>query len=138
MKPSLLTMTCVLLAAVFAIPIAVPVQAAPISADSIYTGGDIVTVNELQPKAEAVAVRGGRIAAVGYRDEVMTLKGPKTRVIHLGGMTMIPGLIDAHGHVFLTGIQALSANLLPPPDGEGADIPWLRRLAAQGATPSDA
>lgn len=128
MKPSLLTMRCVPLAAVFAILIAVPVQAAPISADSIYTGGDIVTVNELQPKAEAVAVRGGRIAAVGYRDEVMTLKGPKTRVIHLGGMTMIPGLIDAHGHVFLTGIQALSANLLPPPDGEGADIPSLQRL----------
>lgn len=134
MKPSLLTMTCVLLAAVFATPIAVPVQAAPISADSIYTGGDIVTVNELQPKAEAVAVRGGRIAAVGYRDEVMKLKGPKTRVIHLGGMTMIPGLIDAHGHVFLTGIQALSANLLPPPDGEGADIPSLQRLLKDWAS----
>ena len=76
-------------------------------ADIIYTGGDIVTVNELQPSAEAVAVRGGKIAAVGYRDEIMKLKGPKTKVIDLGGKTMIPGLIDAHGHVYLTGIQAL-------------------------------
>jgi len=105
-------------------------------ADIIYTGGDIVTVNELQPSAEAVAVRGGKIAAVGYRDEIMKLKGPKTKVIDLGGKTMIPGLIDAHGHVYLTGIQALSANLLPPPDGEGADSASLRRLLKDWAAKS--
>lgn len=108
-------------------------HAAPPMADTIYTGGDIVTVNELQPGAEAVAVRGGRIAAVGYRDQVMKLRGPKTRVIDLHGMTMIPGLIDAHGHVFGAGIQALSANLLPPPDGEGADIASLQRLLGDWA-----
>ncbi len=58
----------------------------------------------------------------------MKLREPSTKVIDLGGKTMIPGLIDAHGHVFATGIQALSANLLPPPDGEGADIASLQRL----------
>lgn len=105
-----------------------PAHAAQPVADTIYTGGDIITVNELQPNAEAVAVRGEKIAAVGYRDEVMKLRGPNTKVIDLGGKTMIPGLIDAHGHVFLTGLQALSANLLPPPDGEGADIASLQRL----------
>jgi predicted amidohydrolase YtcJ len=109
-------------------------HAAEQGADLIYQGGSIVTVNELQPMAEAVAVRGGRIVAVGYRDEVMKLKGPKTRVIDLGGKTMIPGLIDAHGHVFLSGIQALSANLLPPPDGEGSDIASLQRLLKDWAT----
>jgi len=103
-------------------------QAAEARADLIYVGGNIVTVNELQPDAEAVAVRAGRIVAVGYRDEVLKLKGPKTRVIDLAGKTMIPGLIDAHGHVFSTGIQALSANLLPPPDGEGADVASIQRL----------
>ena len=128
MKPPFIVMACVLLATVFASPITAQIQAAPIYADTIYSGGDIVTVNELQPKAEAVAVRGGRIEAVGYRDEVMKLKGPKTKIHDLGSKTMIPGLIDAHGHVFLTGIQALSANLLPPPDGEGADITSLQRL----------
>jgi len=51
--------------------------AADRKADLIYTGGDIVTVNELQPEAEAVAVRAGKIVAVGYRDEVMKLKGAK-------------------------------------------------------------
>lgn len=103
-------------------------QAAEPKADLIYQGGSIVTVNELQPTAEAVAVRRGRIVAVGYRDEVMKLRGPKTKLVDLAGKTMIPGLIDAHGHVFATGIQALSANLLPPPDGEGADIASVQRL----------
>lgn len=87
-------------------------------AELIYSGGPIVTVNELQPSAEAVAVRGGRIIAVGYRDEVMKLKGPKTRLVDLGGKTLLPGFVDPHGHVFNTGIQAISANLLPRPDGE--------------------
>jgi predicted amidohydrolase YtcJ len=99
------------------------VRAVEPAPDLIYHGGTIVTVNELQPTVEAVAVRGGRIVAVGYRDEVMKRKGPNTKVIDLAGKTMIPGLIDAHGHVFATGIQALSANLLAPPDGEGSEEP---------------
>jgi predicted amidohydrolase YtcJ len=110
-------------------------------ADMIFQGGNIITVNELQPHAEAVAVRAGRILAVGYRDEVLKLRGPNTKVVDLGGKTMIPGLIDAHGHVFATGIQALSANLLPPPDGAGVDIVSLQRLlkdwAAKNQTATD-
>jgi predicted amidohydrolase YtcJ len=102
--------------------------AAEPNADLIFRGGSIVTVNELQPEAQAVAVRAGRIVAVGYSDEVMKLKGQNTRVVDLAGKTLIPGLIDAHGHVFSTGIQALSANLLPPPDGEGTDVASIQRL----------
>jgi len=93
-------------------------QAAPVMpADAIYSGGEIVTVNELQPQAEAIAVRRGRIVAVGLRDEVMKLKGPNTQVVDLSGRTLVPGFIDPHGHVFNSGIQAISANLLPRPDG---------------------
>jgi len=95
-------------------------------AELIYFGGPIVTVHELQPEAEAVAVRGGRIVAVGYRDEVMKRKGPKTTLIDLGGKTLAPGFIDPHGHVFNTGIQAISANLLPGPDGEVNTVPELQ------------
>jgi predicted amidohydrolase YtcJ len=91
-------------------------------ADVIYTGGNIVTVNDLQPTAEAIAVKGGRIVAVGYRDEVMKLQGAKTRVVDFGGKTLVPGFVDPHGHVFNTGIQAISANLLPRPDGQVNDI----------------
>ena len=97
-------------------------QAAPSPADAIYFGGKVVTVNDLQPEAEAVAIKGGKIIAVGYRDEVMKLKGGQTRLVDLGGKTMLPGFIDPHGHVFNTGVQAVSANLLPRPDGEVNDI----------------
>ena len=55
------------------------------AADAIYLGGTIVTVNELQPHAEALAIRGGRIIAAGYRNEVMKLKGASTRLVDLGG-----------------------------------------------------
>ena len=112
-------------------------HAASAQADLIIHGGPIVTVNDLQPSAEAVAVRGGRITAVGYRDEVMKLKGPKTQVVDLGGKTLIPGLVDAHGHVFGVGIQALSANMLPAPDGEGNDIPALQRLLKEWAAKNE-
>lgn len=102
-------------------------QLAPkMTADAIYTGGDIVTVNELQPQAEAIAVKDGRILAVGYRDEVMKLKGEQTRITDLAGRTLVPGFIDPHGHVFNTGIQAISANLLPRPDGGVNNIPELQ------------
>jgi len=87
------------------------------AADVIYSGGDIVTVNELQAEAEAVAVKDGKIVAVGYRDEVMKLKGEKTKLIDLAGQTMIPGFVDPHSHVFNSGIQAMSSNILPRPDG---------------------
>lgn len=95
-------------------------------ADAIYFGGDIITVNELQPSAEAVAVRQGRIMAVGYRDEVMKLKGHRTQLVDLRGATLLPGFIDPHGHVFNAGVQAVSANLLPRPDGEVNDIAELQ------------
>lgn len=104
------------------------------TADNIYVGGDIITVNELQPTAEAIAVKGGRIIAVGYRDEVMKLKGKNTGVIDLKGQTMLPGFIDPHGHVFNTGVQAVSANLLPRPDGEVNDIAALQAQLTAWAT----
>ena len=127
MKPTTRSMVCALLTLIAATPVAAKNQlAANTPADAIYTGGDIVTVNEFQPQAEAIAVKGGRIVAVGYRDEVMKLKGSKTRVVDLGGKTLVPGFIDPHGHVFNTGIQAISANLLPRPDGKVNDIAELQ------------
>lgn len=98
------------------------------SADAIYHNGAILTMNDAEPRAEAVAVKDGKILAVGRRDDVMKTKGDGTRVIDLGGRAMIPGFVDAHGHVMMGGIQALSANLLPPPDGHGKDIASLQRI----------
>ena len=101
-------------------------QAAQPVADLIYSGGKIVTVDDLKPEAEAVAVKGGKIIAVGYRDEVMKFKGKGTKLVDLEGKAMLPGFIDPHGHIFNTGLQALSANLLPAPDGTVNDIGTLQ------------
>lgn len=88
------------------------------TADAIYFGGPIVTMDDAHPSAEAVAVRDGKILAVGGRDAVIAAhKGAATKLQDLAGHTMIPGLIDSHGHVFAVGVQSASANLLPAPDG---------------------
>ncbi|MGD9297791.1 MAG: amidohydrolase, partial [Chromatiales bacterium] len=61
-------------------------------------------------------------------DEVMAHKGDGTQLIDLAGRTMIPGFVDSHGHVFGGGLQAMSANLLAPPDGVVTDIPSMQKM----------
>ena len=71
------------------------------AADTIYTGGDIVTVNDAKPSAEAIAVRDGKIVAVGARAGIeKTHKGKATTVVDLAGKTLLPGFIDPHSHYF--------------------------------------
>jgi predicted amidohydrolase YtcJ len=73
------------------------VQAAE-TADTILVGGKIVTVDDRFTIAQAAAIKGQRIVAVGRNDEIRKLAGGKTRVIDLNGRTVIPGLIDNHSH----------------------------------------
>ncbi len=67
-------------------------------ADLVLTGGKVVTVDPQCPVAEAVAVRGDRIVAVGSAQQIAPLIGSRTRVIQLDGKLVIPGLIEGHGH----------------------------------------
>lgn len=97
-------------------------------AEAIYAGGPIVTVNDAQPTAEAVAVRGGRILAVGTRQQVEATRGPGTRMVNLEGRALLPGFVDPHGHVVMVGIQAVGANMLAAPDGEANDIAAVIRI----------
>lgn len=107
-------------------------------AEAIHFGGPILTMNDAMPTAEAVAVRGGRILAVGTRAQVDATRGAGTRMVDLGGRTMLPGFVDPHGHVVMVGIQATSANLLPAPDGEGNDIAAIIRLLRDWAARNEA
>jgi imidazolonepropionase-like amidohydrolase len=67
------------------------------AADSIYVGGDLITMNDRQPTAEALAVKGALILAVGTRAEIeQAHRGPTTQIIDLGGKTLLPGFLDAH------------------------------------------
>lgn len=95
-------------------------------ADTLYTGGPILTINDDQPTAEAVAVKDGRILAVGALADLVEHQGDATEIFDLDGRTMVPGFVDSHGHVVFGGLQALSANLLSPPDGEVTDIASLQ------------
>jgi predicted amidohydrolase YtcJ len=96
-------------------------------ADTIYSGGPILTIDDSAPTAEAVAVKDGRIIAVGSLADVQRHKGDETKILDLGGRAMLPGFVDSHGHVVMGGLQALSANLLAPPDGEVKDIASLQQ-----------
>lgn len=97
------------------------------TAESIWSGGPILTMNDKAMRAEAVAVANGKILAVGSRDDVMKLRGPATQLVDLEGRTLVPGFVDAHGHIVVGGLQALSANLLAPPDGKVQDIASLQQ-----------
>lgn len=62
-------------------------------------GGNVLTMNSSQPRAEAVAVKGNRIVKVGTDEEINQLVDAETKVIRLNGKTVIPGFIDTHIHV---------------------------------------
>ena len=100
---------------------------APQTADTIYLNGEIITVDDQQPMAEAVAVRDGIIIAVGSEADVLTLRGETTEVADLGGNTLVPGFIDGHAHLGGFGAQAVGANLLASPDGRVDTIDDLVR-----------
>lgn len=95
-------------------------------ADTIYSGGPILTINDAAPSAEAVAVKDGRILAVGTQADMLAHQGDDTKVFDLDGRAMLPGFFDSHGHAVMGGLQALSANLLAPPDGKVQDIASLQ------------
>lgn len=96
MKPSSVAFACVLvlgylqLAGCAREPVAAP--------DLLLLGGKVFTADEVRPWAEALAIRGERIVAVGTTEEVDALGGPRTRRIRLAGRTVIPGINDAHRH----------------------------------------
>ncbi len=104
--------------------------AEPRSSHLIFTGGDILTMAGPQPEyVEALVVDRGRIAFLGSRAEAMQRKRAKTQVIDLAGRTLLPGFIDAHGHMIYYGKNLADASLKGV-----ADIPELvRRMQAHAA-----
>ena len=85
---------CILLAC--GLPIRVLGQAG--GPDIVLIGGKILTVNRTDSVAEALSIEHGRISAVGSTTQIRALSGPQTKIIDLGGRTVIPGLIDSHIH----------------------------------------
>jgi predicted amidohydrolase YtcJ len=84
-------------------------QAEP--AETVFLNGNIHTVNDRQPHAEAIAVKGGRIVFVGSNADAAKYKTDGVRIVDLQGRTVVPGLTDAHCHIFGIGEREMNLNL---------------------------
>ncbi|MEN3371361.1 MAG: hypothetical protein V7609_3504 [Verrucomicrobiota bacterium] len=81
------------------------------TAQTVFINGNIYTMNERQPRAEAIAVQGSRIVFVGSNADAKKYQGAETRVIDLAGKTVVPGLTDSHCHIFGIGEREMNLNL---------------------------
>jgi predicted amidohydrolase YtcJ len=94
-----------------------------LTADAIYSGGEIITVNDAQPTVEAIAIKDGKILMVGRRANVEHYhKGATTQLIDLAGKTLLPAFLDAHSHYISSITVANQANVFAPPAGPGKDV----------------
>ncbi len=98
------------------------------SADLVLRGGHIITMDSANPSTQAIAVRAGRIVAVGTDDEIQKRTGESTRVIELGGKTVVPGMIDAHTHFLSIGSRRMQIDASGP---NKEDV--VKKVAARAA-----
>ncbi|HEY6226542.1 MAG TPA: amidohydrolase [Verrucomicrobiae bacterium] len=105
-------------------------NAVSLAPDLIIINASVHTMDDAQPRAEAVAISGNRIVAVGSTADIRALAGPKTRIIDAAGKNVFPGFNDSHVH-FLSGGYSLSSV-----DLRDAKSPeeMARRLAAYAKT----
>ncbi|MEU1189927.1 amidohydrolase family protein [Streptomyces sp. NPDC005859] len=105
----------------------------PQAADLVFTGGPVHTVDPARSSATGVAVRGGRIVAVGH-DEVLDLVGTRTEVVDLAGRLLVPGFQDAHVHPQGAGLELALCHLGDTVDPQE----YLRRVKAYADEHPDA
>lgn len=108
-------------------------------AEVVFTGGNVITVAGGRPEEEALAVRDGRIVAVGNREEVLAGLAPGATVVDLAGGALLPGFVEAHGHPL-----QVAETLAPPaldvrPFGtpKAEDVERHMREAVRGAGPGE-
>jgi predicted amidohydrolase YtcJ len=96
------------------VPVASPAATATPAevADLVLKNAVVHTVDPKHPRAQAVAVRGNRIVAVGSNADVLRFVGPATRVLDLAGRTLVPGFDDAHAHLLGIGFARLDLDLV--------------------------
>jgi predicted amidohydrolase YtcJ len=99
------------------------------AADLVLTGGSVLTMDAARRTAEAVAVRAGRIVAVGMSAAIDQLRGPRTRRIDLAGRTLVPSFQDAHVHPAMAGIGLTRCPLHDLPPDAGVYLETIREYA---------
>src|SRR5204863_8670139 len=105
-------------------------------ADTIFLGGNIVTVNPAQPEVEALAVKNGKILALGKVSQLEKFKGPQTQIIDLKGKALLPGFIETHDHPFDSALAQLYAvDIRPFTVKNAAQVDQAVRKAVAKAKP---
>lgn len=131
--------TAVILSLIIVAPSRAPRSAmqaqTPQFADLVLTNGKVVTVEDAMPEAQAVAVRGGRIVALGSSSDIRLYVGTATQVIDLGGQLVIPGFVEGHGHFSGIGEAQLSLKLMPTTSWD--EIVSMVATAAKTAKPGE-
>src|SRR5207244_4113197 len=89
----------------------VPSAPNPASADLVFINGNVYTVDEKRPHAEAIAVKGDRIVYIGSNSDAKQFQDTNTRVVDLHGATVVPGMTDAHYHFIGVGQREMNLNL---------------------------
>ncbi len=100
------------------------------AADLVLTGGTVLTMDAARSSLEAVAVRAGRIVAVGAAADVDRLRGPRTRRIDLEGRTLLPSFQDAHVHPAMAGVGLTRCPLHDLPPDADVYLETIRTYAA--------
>jgi len=84
-------------------------------ADQVYINGIVLTMDTAKTQAEAVAIKNGKILAVGTSKDILRYKGDSTQVTDLQGKTMVPGFVDPHSHFAAAVLSVISTNISSPP-----------------------
>ena len=99
--------------------------------DLLFTGGRVLTIDPLDRIASGVAVRDGRIIAVGDSDEVRKAVSPDARTVDLRGRALVPGFCDPHNHFSMTTFEPRSVDCrVPPLAGKQAVLDAIAAAAA--------
>ncbi|MEZ4334061.1 MAG: amidohydrolase [Myxococcota bacterium] len=111
-------------------------------ADLVFFGRHILTMDDATEGAEALAVRGDTIVAVGAREAIARRVGRSTRVVELGARALLPGFLDAHGHIGLVMLLVDHLNASSPPVGPMESIDDIvaalqARIAARPPAPGE-
>lgn len=94
-----------IIAGIIGIALLLAAPGLPQNADTVLLNGKILTVDEQFSTRQALAIRDGRIAALGTTADIRKLAGPQSQIIDLHGRTVIPGLIDSHMHAIRAGLS---------------------------------
>lgn len=110
-------------------------QNPPTPATLVLRNGKVITVDAGMPEAQAIAIRGDRIVAVGTNQAIQAFVGPATQVIDLRGQLAIPGLVESHGHFMGLGQSKLTLDLMDVKDWD--EIVGMVAAAAKQAKPGE-